>query len=116
MKQSAVCLVLSFLVFGCQSEAGPQPKTAPAADHAAYATDYPTRLTTATSRHELDAKGGGVLVEQIPKYPGELADPDWSVALASYEKADQDGKSGHYAEVQRDSALIAKFFVDEKQP
>ena len=116
MKQSSVCLVLAFVFLGCSQEAGPVPKTAPAADNAAYATEYPGQLTTATARHEFEAKGGATLVEQIPKYPSELKDPDWTVALTVYEKADQDGKSGHYAEVQRDSALVAKFFVDEKQP
>jgi len=115
MKQSAVCLVLGFVCFACNQEAGPEPRTAPAADHAAYASEYPTRLGTATARHEFEAKGGATLTEQIPKYPGELGDPDWNVVLTVYEKADQDGKSGHYAEVQRESALVAKFFVDEKQ-
>jgi len=116
MKQSAVCLVLSFVFFGCSQEGGPAVKTAPAADHAAYAADYPARLGAVTSRHEFEAKGGATLVEQIAKYPSELSDPDWNVALTTYQKADQDGRSGHYAEVQRDSALVAKFFVDEKQP
>lgn len=115
MKQSAICLVLAFHVYGCNQEAGPAPKTAPASEHAAYATEYPEQLKTATARHEFEAKGGVTLVEQIPKYPSELKDPDWTVALSVYEKADQDGKSGHYAEVQRESAVVAKFFVDEKQ-
>src|SRR5689334_2490712 len=100
MKQSAICLVLAFVFLGCNQEAGPAPKTAPAADNAAYATDYPGELTTATARHEAEAKGSATLVEQIPKYPAELKDPDWTVAQTVYEKADRDGKSGHYAEVQ----------------
>jgi hypothetical protein len=115
MKQSAVCLALSFVLFGCNQESGPEPRSAPAADHAAYAATYPQRLTTATSRQELESKGSTALVEQMAKYPAELSDPDWNIALGTYERADADGKSGHFAEVQRDSALVAKFFVDEKQ-
>jgi len=115
MKQSAVCLALSLSFFGCNQESGPKPRSAPAADHAAYAVEYPQRLTSATSRQELEAKGSTALVEQMAKYPGELSDPDWNIALGTYQRADEDGKSGHYAEVQRDSALVAKFFVDEKQ-
>jgi hypothetical protein len=115
MKQSAVCLALSLAFFGCNQESGPKARSAPAADHAAYAVEYPQRLTTATARQEFEAKGGQTLVEQIPKYPEELGDPDWNIALGTYQRADEDGKSGHFAEVQRDSALVAKFFVDEKQ-
>src|SRR6187549_1359305 len=116
MKQRAACLALALAVFGCSNQNGPEPRTAPAADNASYATEYPGHLTTAVARQEVEAKGGTTLVEQVPKYTAELGSPDWNIAQGTYERADSDGKSGHYAEVQRDSALIAKFFVDEKQP
>jgi hypothetical protein len=115
MKQSAVCLTLALAFLGCSNQGGPAPRGAPSADHPAYATEYPARLTTAVARQDLDAKGGQALFEQIKKYPSELGSPDWAVAEGTYERAAEDGKSGHYAEVQRDSALVAKFFVDEKQ-
>jgi len=113
--ESAVCLTLSLAFLGCSNQSGPAPRSAPASENSAYATEYPARLTTAVSRQELEAKGGQTLVEQIPKYPSELGSPDWTVAQGTYERAAEDGKSGHYAEVQRDGALVAKFFVDEKQ-
>ncbi len=54
-------------------------------------------------------------MEQIPKYPAEPQGPRLDRGADRLRKADRDGKSGHYAEVQRDGALVAKFFVDEKQ-
>lgn len=99
----------------CAPQNGPQPKSAPAGENPAFATKYPTRLTAATGRYDVELESSAKLREGLAKYPDEIQGPDWEYVQHVYELADADGKSAHFAAVQEENALVAKFFVDEKQ-
>jgi hypothetical protein len=109
-------LLLSFGLGLCsckKSEFG--PVSSPSAEHPAYAAAYPQKLESANKRFEIERSWAQDFQKEFETFPDELKEPNWEHVAQVYKLAEEDGRSGHYAEVRRENALVAQFFVDEKK-
>lgn len=107
-------LLISLAVMACASE-GLTPAASPAAEHPAYAAEYPSRVESVGSQYDTESKWAAELIGKFSSYPGELDDPNWKHVERTYELADSDGRSAHYADVQKNNTAVAAFFVEEQE-
>ncbi len=107
-----LCFVLTLA--GCQKEEF-GPVSSPAAEHPSYAADYPEKLERTHKRFEIERSWAKDFDSEFKKFPEELEEPDWETVARVYMLAEEDGRSAHYAEVRRQNAEVAQFFVDEKK-
>lgn len=114
MNRVAFVFCLSLGLPACsQEKLG--PISSPAAEHPAYAAEYPKRLETTHKRFQIERSFTKDFDAEFKRFPEELQDPDWEQVARVYMLAEQDGKSSHYAEVRQKNADVAQFFVDEKK-
>lgn len=91
------------------------PISSPAAEHPAYAADYPQKLDSTHKRFQIERSWAKDFDAEFQKFPDELKEPSWEHVARVYMLAEEDGKSAHYADVRRKNAEVAQFFVEEKQ-
>lgn len=114
MNRAALPLCLALTLSACtQEEFG--PVSSPASEHPSYAAEYPQKLESTHKRFQIERSWAKDFDSEFAKFPEELEEPDWEQVARVYMLAEEDGKSAHYAEVRRQNAEVAQFFVDEKK-
>ncbi len=114
MIRAALPLGFVLTLSGCtQEEFG--PVSSPASEHPSYAAAYPQKLESTHKRFQIERSWAKDFDSEFKKFPEELEEPDWELVARVYMLAEEDGKSSHYAEVRRQNAEVAQFFVEEKK-
>jgi hypothetical protein len=98
----------------CSKEA--PPLTAPSGEHPGYAEQYPTLLGTLRSRYAADEAKVQSGSQQLPSAGDKLGNADPATLVELFKLADEEGKSGAYANQALESDSVARFWDEEKQP
>lgn len=98
---------------GCGSRQQESLVASPA-QQASYAARYPDALeATVETFNEREAEANAVL-EEVPKFPQALDDPDWNQVLEVIDASVQAGRSRAYADRVREVRHVHAFFEAEK--
>lgn len=111
----AVCACLLVLpAFGCSNQ--PPPLTAASGDQPGYAEHYPTHLTTLRTRFAADEAKVQAALPQLEPAAAKLEKSDPATVAKLFELADEEGKSGAYANQALESETVSRFWDEEKTP
>jgi len=91
------------------------PTETPAAEHPVYAREFPARLTAFTELYNLEHNATKEFLEKLKTFPAPVQGTSWVLVKKTYELAEADGKSAHYAHMRGENAALAAFVAEEKK-
>lgn len=107
-------LLACFLVLPACSAPKPEPEIASSANQAGYAEGYPEALQSIMKDFGEQDDEAKTIDGELPRYPEELKNPNWSIVRSIAESADDAGRSRTYVERTRETDG-AKAFFDAKK-
>ena len=113
-RLSIAGLLACSLVLPACSSPKPEPEIASSATQAGYAEGYPDALQSVMKDFGEQDDEAKSLDGELPKYPDELKNPNWSVVRSIAESADEAGRSRAYVERTRETDGARAFFEAEK--
>jgi len=108
-------LLASLLVLPACGGSKPEPEIASSAGQAGYAEGYPEALQSIMKDFGEQDDEAKALDGELPRYPDELKNPNWSVVRSIVESADEAGRSRAYVDRARETDGAKTFFDAEKE-
>lgn len=106
------CLTLSGLACSQQQ----QPVTAASGDQPAYAEQYPTLLANLRTRFAADEAKVQAALPHLQPAADKLSKSDPEALAQLFELADEEGRSGAYANQALEAETVTRFWTEEKTP
>jgi len=94
----------------------PPALTTPSGEQPSYAEQYPSRLGSLRTRFAADEAKVRAALPELTKSAEKLDHADPNALEQLFELADREGRSSAYAEQAEDSATVARFWDEERQP
>jgi hypothetical protein len=115
LSKLALVASVTALAAAC-AERNKGPEIASSADDASYAERLPANLAYTNERYDASSAKATEIGQKAPEYPAALNNPDWTVVLEVYERADEEGRGGAYVDHMQEEAVLGRFYTEERKP
>jgi hypothetical protein len=99
---------------GC-ADRGAGAQVASSTSQVGYAVNYPEVLERVTAESQAQRKVAKDVSAELAQFPNALKNPDWALVEQVYTQAVDEGKSEAYVTRFEESAVVNRFFSEEKQ-